>query len=271
MATRSGQTALITGASSGIGYELAKCFAADGHDLILVSRSRGVLEHVARELSATHGIEARALPADLFDPAAARRVYDQVRAWGRPVDFLVNDAGQGVYGRFIDTDLEQELRVITLNISAMVVLTKLFVRDMVLRDEGRVLQVSSVVSRIPAPYQAVYSGTKAFIHNFTEALIAELRDTHVTLTVLRPGATDTDFFAKAGAQNARFVVTGTLDDPAEVAAEGYRALMHGDDQIVTGLANKAADAAARMMPDTVLAGRMRDASEPLGNEKDRSH
>jgi len=257
----------MTGASSGIGLELAKCFAKDGHDLVLVSRSENELNEIAQNLQTEYGIEAVVIAKDLFSRDAAREVYEEVRRRGIEVNFLVNDAGQGVYGKFAETDLDQELAIIDLNVCSLVVLTKLFLKDMLARNEGRILQLASVVSKTPAPFSAVYSGTKAFIYNFTQAVIAELEGTNVTMTALRPGATDTDFFRTAGAENMRTVQEGDLASPEKVARDGYYAMMHGRSSIVSGLKNKVKHQLGDLMPDTVRANQSKKEHEPVDPEK----
>lgn len=256
------KTALITGATSGIGEQLARCFAADGHNVVLVARSTDKLESLARELSQRHGIDATPIAKDLFEPDAARALYDEVKARGITINYLVNDAGQGAYGKFWETDLDKELGTIQLNVASLVTLTKLFLRDMVARNEGRILQLASVVSKEPAPYAAVYSGTKAFVYNFTQAVIGELEGTNVTMTALRPGATDTDFFRKAGAEDMTVVQEGKLADPAQVAKDGYAAMMRGNNKVISGTANKLMDAAANLMPDRMVARQTKKAHEP---------
>jgi uncharacterized protein len=169
------KTALITGASSGIGYELAKCFAEDGCHLVLVSRSEDELKRIAEDFTLQYGVRVDVIAKDLSDHRAAQEVYSEVKARGIQVDYLVNDAGQGVYGKFAETDPDTELGIIHLNVCSLVVLTKLFLRDMLSRNEGRILQLASVVSKTPAPWSAVYGGTKAFVYNFTQAVIANLR------------------------------------------------------------------------------------------------
>ncbi len=261
------KTALITGASSGIGLELAKCFAEDGHNLVLVSRSEDELNKIARDLEKQYGIQATVIAKDLFNRDAARELYEDIRRRGVQVDFLVNDAGQGVYGKFFETDLDRELAIIDLNVCSLVVLTKLFLKDMLARNEGRILQLASVVSKTPAPYSAVYSGTKAFIYNFTQAVIAELEGTNVTMTALRPGATDTDFFRKEDAENMRAVQEGDLASPEKVARDGYYAMMHGRSSIVSGLKNKVKDQLGDLMPDTLRAKQSKKEHEPVDPTK----
>ncbi|RZJ31033.1 MAG: SDR family NAD(P)-dependent oxidoreductase [Flavobacterium sp.] len=200
METNKGKTALITGATQGIGLELARCCAKDGYNIILVARHADELQKVATALSEQHQIEAVAMPADLMKPEEAFKLYEQVKASGVQVDVLINDAGQGVYGAFTGTDIHRELDIIQLNISSTVILTKLFMKEMVARDSGKILQLASIASKGPSPYMAVYSGTKAFIYMFTQGVISELENSKVTMTALLPGPTDTDFFNKAGAE-----------------------------------------------------------------------
>lgn len=176
----------------------------------------------------------------------------------------MNDAGQGVYGPFIETDLYRQLQIIQLNIVSLTALTYLFLKDMVARNEGKILQLGSVVSELPATLQSVYGGTKAYILSFTEALINEVKDTDVTLTVLQPGVTDTDFFNKAGAQNSKLAEDkSSMSDPADVAKDAFKALMKGDDKVVSGFKNKVQVAMANVVPDTMLAEQMKKQSEEV--------
>jgi short-subunit dehydrogenase len=254
--------ALVTGASSGIGYELAKLLAQNGHHLILVSRSKEELNIIAQSFTSQYGIKAIPLVKDLFEPNAAEELYNEVKALGLHVDILVNDAAQGVYGKFAETDLQSELDIIQLNISSLVVLTKLFLKDMLAANGGKILQLASVVGKIASPLMAVYAGTKAFVYNFTQSVINELKDTNVTMTALLPGATDTDFFNKAGAEDASVVQEGKLANPADVAKDGYDALMSGDSKIISGMKNKMEMAMGNFMPDEALAERVRKQNEP---------
>ena len=256
--------ALVTGASSGIGYELAKLFAADGFNIIAVARTEEDLDRLASECSRDYGVQVEVMPKDLFGEKSATELYEAVKARGFEVEVLVNDAGQGVYGLFTESDLEAQMKIIHLNIVSFTRLTYHFVKDMVARKSGKILQLASVVSELPSPYQAVYGGTKAYVLSFTEALISELKDSGVTLTALQPGATDTDFFNKAGAQDSKIVQDKSkLADPAQVAKDGYNALMKGDDKVVSGLKNKAQIAMSNLVPDTMLADQMKKQSEPV--------
>jgi len=254
--------ALITGATSGIGYELAKLFAQDGYNLVIVARPGDRLNEVVQEFSSQYGIEAVAVGKDLFVDGAAEEVYKEVKEKGITVNVLVNDAGQGVFGKFHEEDLDRQLKIIHLNVVALTTLTYLFLKDMVARNEGKILQLASIVSVLPAPLQAVYGGTKAYILKFTEAIINEVKDTNVTITALQPGVTDTDFFNKAGAQDSKLAQDkSAMADPAEVAKDGYNALMKGEDKIVSGFKNKAQVAMANVTPDSMLAEQMRKQSE----------
>src|SRR5436305_622914 len=174
--------ALITGASSGIGYELAKLFAQDGYNLILVARTKEDLGKAATEFS-QYGIDVVTIAKDLFERNAAFEVYDEVKSKGLAVDVLVNDAGQGQFGLFVDSDINRLLDLIQLNVASLTAMTHLFLKDMVSRNEGKILQLASIASKLPGPWQAVYHATKAYVLSFTEALVRELKDSAVSMTV----------------------------------------------------------------------------------------
>jgi short-subunit dehydrogenase len=255
--------ALITGGTSGIGYELAKIFASEKYNLILVARNQQDLDRCSSELSQS-GVEVITLSKDLFKREEAFAVYDEVKSRGIQVDVLVNDAGQGLYGEFKDTDLERELDIIQLNIGATVILTKCFLKDMVSRNDGKILQLASIASKTPGPWQSVYHGTKAFVLSFSEAIREELRDTNITITALLPGATDTDFFNKAEMQESKMVQENTsMGDPAEVAKDGYDALMAGDNKVISGFKNKVMVGMSNMMPDSAVAHNMYEQQKPV--------
>jgi short-subunit dehydrogenase len=257
--------ALITGASSGIGYELAKLFANDGFNLIIVGRDEAKLKRAAVVLE-ERGVEVITITVDLFEPNAAFELYEQISTKNIQVDVLVNDAGQGVYGKFVDTDLNKELDIIQLNISSLVTLTKLYVREMVERGSGKILNVASIAGKIPGPYQAVYHGTKAFVHSFNEAVRAEIKDTPVTITSLLPGPTDTDFFRKADMLDSKAVQEGELADPADVAKDGYEAMIAGKDMVISGFKNKLQVAMGNITPDSLLAEQTGKTQEPVDNK-----
>jgi short-subunit dehydrogenase len=255
------QTVLITGGSQGIGLELARIFAANDFDLVLVARRQEQLDQAAQELRKL-GAGVTVIAKDLFDTANARALYDEVQARQINIDVLVNNAGQGLFGKFIETDLEEEMTIVQLNICSLVTLTKLFVKDMLQRGAGKILNVSSIAGKVPGPYQSVYHGTKAFVHSFTEAVRNELKDTGVTLTSLLPGATDTDFFHKADMEASKIAQDDKLADPAQVAKDGYEALMQGKDMVVSGMQNKLLVAMSNVLPDSLAAETMRKQQEP---------
>jgi uncharacterized protein len=253
--------ALITGGSSGIGYELAKCFAEDGYNLVLVARTAENLDEKASALSQQYGIQVTTIAKDLFQPNAAFEVYEEVKGKGITINVLVNDAGQGQFGLFVEQDISRLCEIIQLNVISLTVLTHLFLRDMVARNEGKILQLASIASELPGPYNAVYHATKAYVLQLTEGLINEVKDSAVTLTSLQPGATDTDFFNKADMQNSK-ILDSKLSDPVKVARDGYQALMKGDDKIVSGLKNKAMVGMSNVMPDTMVAEQMNKMQGP---------
>lgn len=254
--------ALITGGTMGIGYELAKQFARNGHNLIIVARNEYELSKVKQELEANN-VTVETIAKDLFNPDSAFELYEEVNSRGLEVEILVNNAGQGQYGEFSDTDIRRELDIIQLNISSLVVLTKKFLQDMLSRGEGRILNLSSIASKTPGPWQSVYHGTKAFVQSFTEAVRSEVKDRGVIVTALLPGATDTDFFNKADMNESKMVVDKKLDDPAKVAKDGYEALMSGDDTVVSGMMNKLMVAMGNILPDSMVADQMNKQQAPV--------
>lgn len=255
--------ALITGATNGIGYELAKLFANDQYNLIIVARSETELQTRAREFS-EKGVDIVAIPCDLSKIDDTKRLCSDILQRNLPVHVLVNDAGQGLYGLFQDTELDRELDMVQLNICSTIILTKCFLKQMLSRNEGKILNLASIASRTPGPWQSVYHGTKAFILSFSEAIRMELKDTNVSVTALMPGATNTDFFNKAEMQDSKIVQDkSSLSDPAQVAKDGYEALMAGKDHIVSGFKNKLMMLAADITPDDTLAGSMAKMQEPV--------
>ncbi|QJD94693.1 SDR family oxidoreductase [Mucilaginibacter robiniae] len=259
--------ALITGASSGIGYELAKIFAREKYNLVLVSRNQQELDKAAAEFK-QNGVEVVTIAKDLFSNDEAFSVYDEVKAKGIQVDVLVNDAGQGLYGEFVDTDIKRELDIVNLNIGATLILTKSFLKDMVARKEGKILNLASIASKLPGPWQSVYHATKAFILSFSEAIRAEVKDSNITVTALMPGATDTDFFNKADMQDSKMVQDkSSMSNAADVAQDGYDALMAGDDKIISGFKNKAQVNMSNVVPDSALAANMYEQQAPVDKDQ----
>ncbi|MEW9551905.1 SDR family NAD(P)-dependent oxidoreductase [Nonomuraea sp. NPDC050783] len=252
--------ALVTGASSGIGHELAKQFAEHGFDLIVNAEDPGIAE-TARELGRS-GASVEAVQADLATPDGVERLHARVVATGRPLQAVAINAGVGAGGPFAETDLADDLRVVDLNVRSSVHLAKLCVRDMVARRQGRVLFTSSIAATQPGPFEATYAASKAFLLSFSEALRNELKDTGVTVTALMPGPTDTEFFERAGMEDTR-IGSGKKDDPAQVAAQAYEALMSGKDHVVAGsFKNKAMAGAAKVMPEAAKAQMHRRMAEP---------
>ena len=198
---------------------------------------------------------------DLAEEGSVERLHDLITASGRPVDAIAINAGVGVGGPFVDNDLEAEIRLINLNVISVVRLAKHVVRDMVSRGRGRILFTSSIAAEMPAPFLAVYGASKAFVQSFSEALRNELTDTGVTVTALQPGATDTNFFERAGMQDTKVAVS-EKDDPADVAREGFEAMMAGKGHVVTGFKNKVQSTLAQVLPEGVKAQQHRKQTEP---------
>jgi short-subunit dehydrogenase len=255
--------ALVTGGTSGIGYELARKLAADNYNVVIVARTESRLQQVAKELSTTYGVHCIMIVKDLFDPENAFSLYDDIKARNVDVEILVNDAGQGFYGQFTDTDIRREMAIVNLNVMSLIVLTKLFLKDMIQRGSGRILNLSSIAGKMPGPWHSVYHATKAFVQSFTEAIRSELQDTNITITALLPGPTATDFFNKAGMNDSKLVVDGRLASAEQVADDGYNALMAGDDMVVAGLRNKAKVAQSAIVPDAKVADKMKKQQEPV--------
>lgn len=263
------QYALITGATSGFGYELAKLFARDGFSLVLVARSTERLQEVANELKQQYSIEVTPISADLFQPAAAKEIYDEIKARGIVVSYLVNDAGQGEWGRFIDVDLQRSLDIIQLNVCSLVALTKYFATEMVARGEGHILQLGSEAGKAPMPLLSVYAATKAFVISFSAAISNELEGTGVNVTVLLPGAADTDFFHKANMEHTKTYREDSLQTPEEVAQDGYEALMSGESRVISGGKTKMHVYMANLLSDEANAVNMRKLMEPSEKEDGR--
>jgi len=244
--------ALVTGASRGIGLELARVFAENGHDLIIVARSQPDLDRLADELRAKHGINVTVLPFDLTDRTAPDRIFADLEQRGLPVDVLVNNAGFGTWGPFAGTDLKEELDLIQVNIAALTHLTKLFLRPMLERKRGRILNVASTASFQPGPIMAVYCASKAYVLSFTEAVAMEVEGSGVTLTALCPGGTVSSFQDRADMHEAR-ILKGKLMTAREVAEQGYRATMKGQTIKIPGLMNKLLAQSNRIAPRRTVA------------------
>lgn len=247
------ETTLITGASSGIGLHLAREFAKHGHPLILVAPVEAELAQIASSLSSEFGVEARYIAADLEQPDAAQRIFDETTRNSTVVDILVNNAGHGQNGKFWEIPIERDISIVRLNIEAVLRLTKLFLPPMIQRGRGRILNTASIAGFMPGPLLAVYHASKAFVLSLSEALSTETEDTGVTVTALCPGPTDTDFFSKADMVETAGVQKAHVMAPQDVAEIGYKALMKGTRVEVAGLVNKALVFSRHLMPEAAQA------------------
>ena len=252
---------LITGGSVGIGAALADVFAEHGHDLILVSRTREKLETCGREIRQKYKVEVTCIPEDLSDPAGPRRLFDAVSAQGLDVHNLVNNAGVGLYGKFLTTDLEAELRMIQLNVTSPVELTKRFLPAMVARRRGRILNVASTAAFVPGPWMSIYYATKAFLLSFSQAIDYELEPNGISVTTLCPGPTESEFKVRAGSERSRLFEAFVMDAPT-VARAGYDGLMKGKTLVVPGVRNKLIPVAARLAPRPLIAMLSHRAARP---------
>ena len=253
--------AVVTGASSGIGLELAKQFAGNGFDVILAAdRDLGL---AGEAVHSEGGAVVRSVEADLSTEDGVAKLYEAIQAEGRPVTALAANAGIGLGHAFLDQELDDALKVVDTNIVGTLALIHAVGRDMRARNEGRILITSSIASLIPGTFQAVYNGSKAFLQSFSFALRNELKDTGVTVTALLPGATETEFFERADLEDTKVgAPDAKRDDPAMVAKAGFDALMKGEGDVVAGLKNKLQAAATRVMSDTQLAEMHRGMAEP---------
>lgn len=246
-------TALVTGGSGGIGFEIAKVLARNGLDLVLVARKRDTLEAAAGQLEGKYGARVHVFAADLRRPDAPQAIFDFLHNENIPIDVLVNNAGFGVGGEFADTKLQRELEMIQVNISALTHLTKLFLPAMIKRKAGRVLNVASTAAFQPGPLMAVYYATKAYVLSFSEALAEELRHSGVTVTALCPGPTRTHFAASAQIAKSRLFTVFGIADAGDVAEFGVAAMMHGRRVAIPGIKNKIMAQVNRISPRTVTA------------------
>ena len=242
------KTALITGASSGFGYEFAKIFAKDGYDLILVARNLKRLEEIREEFREE---EVTVIQKDLSIPGSAGELYKEIKNKGLTIDVLVNNAGFGLLGEFSKLDVSKQAEMIHLNVTALTELTHYALQEMRERNNGKILNVASTAAFQPGPLMAVYYATKAYVLSFSEALVEELKGTNITVTTLCPGATKTNFFKSASAEKAR--LSGMAKEVGEVALQGYKALMKGRRIVVPGAFNKAGSYAAKFLPRSMAA------------------
>jgi uncharacterized protein len=253
------KTALVTGASSGIGLEFARLLAREGHDLVLVARRREALEELARELAVRQRVAVRVIAKDLAAPDSAAEISGELQAEHIDVDILVNNAGLGLHGRFWETDLDRQIEITRVNVAALTALTGRLLPGMVARGRGRIVNVASTAAFQPGPYMAVYYATKAYVLSFSEALAQELSDTGVTVTALCPGPTETEFQAAAGLEDTLLFKGPLVMSAAKVARLGWAAARRGKPVVIPGLANKLLKETVRFSPRrlvTAAAGRM---------------
>ena len=253
--------ALVTGASGGIGYELAEVLARHGHDLVLVARRADKLAALAERLEMDHGVRVRVIARDLARPEAPAEVHEALAAEGLTVDILVNNAGVGFLGKFAEIGIESDVRMLRLNVEAPTLLTRLLLPSMLERGSGRILNVASTAGFQPGPLMAVYYATKAYLLSFSEAIANEVAGTGVTVTALCPGPTETGFSSNAGAEQSRLFKGPTMD-ARTVAEAGYAALMAGKPVAIPGVRNRILAFGVRLAPRRVvtrIARRMQEA------------
>ena len=244
-------TALITGASMGLGAEFARLFARDGHDVVLVARSRDKLEALADELRSSYSVTAHVMPSDLVSPTAAANLFSQLQTQGIELDFLVNNAGFGTNGKFAELPLQRELDQLQVNINALVDLTHRALQGMLERGRGRILNIASTAGFQPGPLMSTYYASKSFVLMFTEGLASELKGTGVTATAHCPGATATHFAENAG-NDSSILFKLSVADPKKVALHGYRSMMRGKVVAIEGLINWLAAFSVRFTPRAMI-------------------
>jgi short-subunit dehydrogenase len=247
-------TALVTGASAGLGAEFAKLCAAGGYDVVLVARSAARLAELAASLASQYGVQARPLVADLANPAAPAEIFAQMS--GTPVEILINNAGLGVHGAYAETDWASDAGLLQVNVISLAHLTKLFLPEMLRRRSGRILNLASTASFVPGPFMAMYYASKAFVLSFSEALSSEVEGSGVSVTALCPGPTRTEFAQSAGITDSNLFHGPTMG-AAEVARVGYDAMMAGKSSVIAGARNRWMMRGARLIPRSWAAAEAR--------------
>jgi short-subunit dehydrogenase len=247
MAQLTGKTALITGASVGIGRDLAELFAANGHHLVITARNRQQLADLATRLRQQHGVNVEVIDKDLSLPGTAQELFDQIQVRGIAVDFLVNNAGFGTFGKFADSEVAAQLGMLQVNVAALTHLCRLFLPPMLARRGGRILNVASTAAFQPGPLMAVYYASKAYVVSFSEALDAENHRKGVTVTALCPGPTITEFQKRAGITNSRLFRLNSMSS-ADVARIGYDGMMSGRRVVIAGFRNRVMALGAKLAP-----------------------
>ncbi len=246
------KTALITGASSGIGLELAKIHAAKGDNLVLVARSKNKLDDCKLELEKTHKITVYTVEKDLSVPDSAQEVYDEIKTQNIQIDYLINNAGFGVFGMFFENDWSKELDMINLNITTLTQFCKLYVKDMVDRGNGKIMNIASTAAFQPGPTMAIYYATKAYVLHFSEAINNEVRGKGVTITAYCPGATVSGFFAVAAMEESNLVKGKKLPSSMEVAVHAYKSMMKGKAVAIHGIKNYLLANSVRFSPRALV-------------------
>lgn len=262
MAMQAQPFAVVTGASTGIGFELARCCADDGYDLLIVA-DEPEINNAAAQLQQS-GARVEATQADLSTQEGVDKLYEAIR--GRPVDSLLANAGRGLGKGFLDQNWEEVYRLINTNVMGTLYLIHKVGNDMRRRGQGKILITGSIAGYMPGSFQAAYNASKAFLDSFSEALRNELKDTGITVTCLMPGATETEFFERADLMDTK-IGQQEKDDPADVARLGYEAMQTGDDSVITGWKNKLQVAMAKVLPATTVAEKHRRQTEPDSGRK----
>ncbi|KYC38382.1 short-chain dehydrogenase [Scytonema hofmannii PCC 7110] len=255
------QTALITGASGGIGYEFVKLLAREGYNLVLIARSGEKLAQIAQDLKQKYSIAVKVITKDLSAPTSPEEIFQELQQENITVDILVNNAGFATYGLFNETDLNIELQMMQVNVVCLTHLTKLFLKDMIKQGYGRILNIASTAAFQPGPLMAVYFATKAYVLSFSEAIANELEGTGVTVTVLCPGPTETGFQKRAAMEDSKLINGQKIMDSETVAKIGYAALMKGKTVVLTGIKNKILAASVKFGPRKMVTKIVRSMQE----------
>lgn len=248
------KTALITGASSGIGLEFARIFAMNNCNVVITARNESKLNELAKELEVKHNIKVKIIAKDLSDKNSPQEIYDELKSEGIEIEYLINNAGFGGYGKFQNTDWNHEEEMVQVNITALMYLSKVFVQDMLARNSGRILNVASTAAFQPGPLMSVYYASKAFVVSFSEAMSYELKDTNVTVTVLCPGPTHSDFHIRAGIEQSKLTTGRRIPSSYDVALVGYNAMMKGKRRVIEGTVNKFLAFASWILPKKFVMG-----------------
>ena len=243
---------MITGASGGIGLELAKIHAKNGDDLILVARSQEKLKQIKEDLENNYDISVIIFIKDLSLPNSSHELYDEIKSKKVKVDYVINNAGFGYFGKFSETDWQKELNMINLNITSLVLMTKLFIKDMMLTGGGRIMNVASIAAFMPGPLMSIYYASKSFVLSFSEAIAEELDGSNISVTALCPGPTETDFQKNAELDNSNLFKRLSVADVKTVAEYGYKAMLEGKRIAIPGIMNKITAQTHRFFPRTLI-------------------